>query len=66
MSRGRKLNPAYQLPIPLKIILRPIPEPSHEFEKRSREVREMIAKVIVLASKRGRPSQRNDEYEEAA
>ncbi|QDK44696.1 hypothetical protein DOM22_05725 [Bdellovibrio sp. ZAP7] len=66
MKRGRKEIPSYKLPVPLRIILKPQPEPSIEFEKRAKEVKDMIAKVILIANKRGRPSQKDDEYEEAA
>lgn len=49
-----------------KIILHPHFERPEEFEKRTQEVQEILTKIILLARKRGRPSQKEVPYEEAA
>jgi hypothetical protein len=44
----------------------PISESVDEFQKRKSEVQAMLAKIFILAKKRGRPSTTEEFYEEAA
>jgi hypothetical protein len=66
MKRGRRPNPEYDVPEDLKVILCPVPESHAEFQKRKNEVQTMIAKIILLGKKRGRPSYKEETYEEVA
>jgi hypothetical protein len=50
----------------LNVTLVPVPEASAEFERRKAEVQTMIAKMIWMSKRRGRPVAKEDEYEEAA
>ncbi len=66
MKRGRKPNPLFTVPEGIAVILHPVPEPAAEFQKRTKEVQEMLAKIMLLSKKRGRPSTKEDEYEKVA
>lgn len=66
MSAGRKPNPQYIISQDIPIIFRPLPEPSIAFQKRKEEVQELIAQMILLGRKKGRPSRKEDLHEEAA
>ena len=66
MSRERKPKHSTEVPADLKIIFQPHFESVDEFEKRTIEVQEMLTKIILLAGKRGRPSLKEEVYEEAA
>lgn len=66
MTRSRKSKFPTDIVNDIKIIFHPHFEKTEEFEKRTQEVQEMLIKIILLARKRGRPSTKEEAYEEAA
>lgn len=66
MSAGRKANPLYVVSENIPVIFHPIPESTTEFQKRREEVQELIAQMILLGRKKGRPSKQEVLHEEAA
>lgn len=66
MSRGRRPDPLAQVADDIEIVLIPKIESDADFEQRTREVQEILKKIILLAGKRGRPSQKEEDYEQAA
>jgi hypothetical protein len=66
MSSGRKPNPLYVVPVDIPVIFHPLPESAADFLKRKEELQELIARMILLGRKKGRPSTKEESYEEAA
>lgn len=66
MTRGRKPDPFSSVADDIEIVLIPKIESASEFEERTQEVQEILKKIILLSGKRGRPSKKEDDYEQAA
>ncbi len=66
MTRGRKRNPLFAVRSDLPVTLYPTSEPGSEFMKRHDEVQSIIVKMILLSKRRGRPSEQDQDHEEAA
>lgn len=50
----------------IEVILCPVPEEHHVFNKRFNSVQSMIVRMIAIGRKKGRPSLKDCEYEDAA
>lgn len=50
----------------IKVELIPSLESDEAFSNRTHEVQQIIKRVILIARKRGRPSMKEEEYEQAA
>lgn len=66
MSRGRRPDPSSLVADDIEVVLIPKVESDASFEERTQEVQEILKKVLLLARKKGRPSRKEDEYEQAA
>ncbi len=66
MMSKREYIPTEIISDDLAVYFFPVPESSVEFLKRKEEVQEMIAQMILLGRKKGRPSKKEDSHEEAA
>ncbi|HLE12937.1 MAG TPA: hypothetical protein VI754_16910 [Bacteriovoracaceae bacterium] len=62
MAKNKLLSGAKKAPKKLKVRLIPYYENMIEFQQRKEEAQEIIAKMIILATTRGRP--RKDEEED--
>jgi hypothetical protein len=66
MMSKREYIPTEIISEDLTVYFFPVPESSLEFLKRKEEVQEMIAQMILLGRKKGRPPKEEEEHEEAA
>lgn len=66
MPSGRRRDSMSLVRDDIDVVLIPKIESGMDFENRTQEVQEIIRKMILLAGKRGRPSKKEEEYEEAA
>lgn len=66
MSRGRRPDPLSLVSDDIEVVLIPKAESDALFEARTQQVQEILKKVLLLARKKGRPSRKEDEYEQAA
>ncbi len=66
MTRGRKRNPLFAVRSDLPVMLHPTSEPASDFMKRHDEVQSIVVKMILLSKRRGRPSEQDQDHEEAA
>lgn len=66
MRMKRDYFPSQLIEENLPVHLHPVPELPADFLKRKEQVQQMIAKMILLGKKKGRPSQGEELYEEAA
>lgn len=64
MSRGAKIP--RQIGSEYEIILCPVEEDHHEFQKRFNSVQAMVIRMIAIGRKKGRPLSKDVEYEDAA
>ncbi len=65
-SGARQYSSATAVPSDIKILLKEVVESSGEFQKRIDQTQVLIVQMILLARKRGRPSEKEEQYEEAA
>lgn len=66
MSRGRRPDPLSLVADDIEVILIPKVESDAAFDERTQEVQEILKKVLLLARKKGRPSRKEEDYEQAA
>lgn len=65
-KKARNYQPALAVPLDISVTLKACAEDSRRFHERAALIQAMIAEMVLLARKRGRPTVKEDEYEKAA
>ena len=66
LKKLRKKREVVSIPLNVKVIYKPVFEHCEQFRERRKQVQEILARMVAIARKNGRPKLLEDDYEEAA